>query len=254
MEITVHRYKIRPGLEYKDIPACFPDGSYKTSLTDNFDIEFAPEIIRKSNYERNDSNSDLYWFWVTDKRYLYDNDDYLDLIDNWCRTGYITTVDDKEQLALIQAYNNLLDNLTWLIRDKSLEKVLTYNPKEEELPRMSVYELNQQAYKNVKPMNKEKIKNAVFDILDYMEKHIDCKYYMLLCRELNDYTLFNKINVSSFQTSARTVIEIASSRGELLDVRPNEEMGYIEFWVKHNSDNEPHMYLFFNAADFVIEC
>ena len=119
---------------------------------------------------------------------------------------------------------------------------------------MSMYELNQQAYKNVKPMTKEKINNAVFDILDYMEKHIDCKYYMLLCRELNDYTLFNKINVSSFQTSARTVIEIASSRGALLDVRPNEEMGYIEFWVKHNSDNEPHMYLFFNAADFVIEC
>ena len=257
MEVTVHRYRLRPGLSYESIPNCFPNGAYRVDLTDNFTIDFAPDMIRERCYKRNDDNTDLFWFWITDKRHLYDNDDYLDLIDNWCRTGYRTVIEDKEQFALIQAYNTLLDNITWLIRDESLEKKLTYEPKEEEIPKMSVYELNQQAYRNLPPMTDAALEEARKKIADYMEQYkwFTEPYFILLCRELNDYTMFKKLDITNSLSSAKTVFEILQDRGTLLDVRADENNGnWIEAWVKYKEDGEPHMYAFFEATDFVIEC
>lgn len=80
-----------------------------------------------------------------------------------------------------------------------------------------------------------------------------CRYFMFLCREKHDYTIFRIIGKEDeeFQKSLKRLVY---SRGIPAGVAKNDILHGYEFWVKDpKQKNEPFMYALFNCNDFVIE-
>lgn len=79
------------------------------------------------------------------------------------------------------------------------------------------------------------------------------KYFMLLCRETNYYTLFILENKPLLTKFADDVIECAQSQGGIkyIDLTENEDA--IEIWVQPMGKEPMSMYLF-NYEEGVIKC
>ena len=81
-------------------------------------------------------------------------------------------------------------------------------------------------------------------IEDFVEK-MNNQYYMLLCNELKDYTLFNSNNnYDNIPTIASDVIECITNRGHIIEIEEDNN-GAIALWMRSFQDNEIHCYYFF---------
>lgn len=81
-----------------------------------------------------------------------------------------------------------------------------------------------------------------------------CRYFMFLCREKNDYTIFRIVGEGKEEEFSKQLKRLIYSRGRPSGIVFNETMGGYEFWIKDQSlKNEPFMYALFNCNDFIIE-
>lgn len=115
----------------------------------------------------------------------------------------------------------------------------------------SLYELNQQL------MGKEKIltpKELKQEISEKLQGYFTEKYYMLLCHEERDYTIFNLFNVNENALFRYNVLEdlfeCLINRGQVQSLDKLED-GAIEIWIKKKDTS--YVYYLFPCGPCVIE-
>lgn len=124
------------------------------------------------------------------------------------------------------------------------------NNKTTKLSMGSLYELNKNLIKkNVSPLTEEELAGKGQIILDFIEK----TYYMLLCHDRRDYTVF-RITNSKEECKNILINECCKNRGSILSIDLTEKKDAIEIWIKNNEDNEPYCYYFFPYDEAIIEC
>ena len=109
---------------------------------------------------------------------------------------------------------------------------------------MSLYELNKQGYAQLLPYDETQIQDAIAWINEFSDKNKG-KYYMLLCKEISYYTVFEKDFLTYDCLSlGHGVIECLDNVGTIHGIDDNGE-GALEIWVK-TSDEEVYCMLLFN--------
>ena len=78
----------------------------------------------------------------------------------------------------------------------------------------------------------------------------DYSYWMLLCRERNDYTVFRLENNKEEFYSA--LLECLSNRGKVLDITKQPDNNY-EIWIRDFDTDENVVYYLFNYSNAIIE-
>ena len=121
----------------------------------------------------------------------------------------------------------------------------------------NLYDMNKQMMENEPPLAKEGLVAAYDNLLSWF-KEKNMRYFMLLCNELKDYTIFNldksaswaKIPLERCEYAAGDVLECMSNRGTLLSVEL-QDTGAWELWIR-NAEGCFAYYLF-PYGDAVIE-
>lgn len=125
-----------------------------------------------------------------------------------------------------------------------------------EISGSSLYEMNQAIMQSETPFSKAEIVTAMEHIAIWVHNNAASeKYYMMLCKELSDYTVFDlneKANIPHYcNTMAADVIDCIQNRGELLSIEETDDKNAWEIWVKMISGT--HAYYLFPYTAGVIE-
>lgn len=121
---------------------------------------------------------------------------------------------------------------------------------------LTVYEANKQIYAQMTPYDPIFLHKKVKELIS------DCysnKYMMLLCRERNDYTLFDVkqpsknepwvvVNEEFYIDEFKETIQ---NRGMIISIEKNEHDIW-EIWIKDTVFEDVYVYYFFNADRMVI--
>lgn len=114
---------------------------------------------------------------------------------------------------------------------------------------MSLYDLNKSIISQLPKLEDLTIKVALINDFD---KFIESEYYMLLCRDISYYTIFNHFinSDNEFSNLGEAVLTCAQELGDLISVELTADKGAIEIWVKTDEDCLC-MYLF-NCANLIV--
>lgn len=112
----------------------------------------------------------------------------------------------------------------------------------------NLYDFNKQAYANEKPLDPIAANKKYSDLQKNLVGNYK-EYWMLLCRERNDYTVFK---IKTIEGTVSALKECIANRGELLDIEFLEDGNY-EIWLRDFATKENVVYYFFDYSDAVIE-
>lgn len=94
----------------------------------------------------------------------------------------------------------------------------------------NLYDFNKTAYMKMPSIPANKAKEKFQDISAWFAAKPSNKYFMLLCKELADYTVFNLSNGANSTLAAIQELEdLTKHRGTLLDISYNEDFNSYEF-------------------------
>lgn len=117
---------------------------------------------------------------------------------------------------------------------------------------MNLYDLNKAAVTQL-PNYSEADKQAAKELINaYDDFSTITHYYMLLCRELNYYTVFQR-QFTGLENFGDVVIECLENLGNIKSIEVTEDKTAIEAWIV-NGDNEAHVVYLFNYDQGVIIC
>lgn len=103
----------------------------------------------------------------------------------------------------------------------------------------------------MKPLSMKQRLNAVEIIKEFCNGATSDNYYMLLCKDLNYYTIFTvKNNNISSTPIATTVIKCAEDMGQIVSIEKNNDMNSLEIWIKDK--DEAYCMIFFDYSKGVI--
>lgn len=109
---------------------------------------------------------------------------------------------------------------------------------------VSLYEVNKGFYTSQSPLTEEQLKEKEDIILSYHKEQKN-DHYMLLCKELSYFTIFELDVRPEFSTLAKGVIDIMPEYGwKIYDIYKNENTDAIEIWIQDEHE-EIHCMLFF---------
>lgn len=115
---------------------------------------------------------------------------------------------------------------------------------------ITLYELNKTLYKSMPDLTFNEIQKKKIEVAYWVDFTFN-KYYMLLNRELADYTLFALTDHGDDITDE--IFDIAYNRGIAIKaVEVNKEEMWVQFWIKTKDDVV--MYALFPYGNGVIEC
>lgn len=121
---------------------------------------------------------------------------------------------------------------------------------------LNVYEFNKNIMKQLPIMEVDGLNKVKEELNNYIDGMIPSRnYLMMLCREKNDYTLFN-FHSRVFSTQfADDVIECMENRGYgIVNCEVIDRGAAIELWVKKPGQMEDaDLYYIFPADNMVIE-
>lgn len=117
--------------------------------------------------------------------------------------------------------------------------------------KMTNYELNQQVMSQMITLSKEEISSRL-EIVEKFFKNIKNEYLMLLCNELNYYTVFktSSQDETAYNTFSDAILDILNDLGEIKDIYNNDN-GAIEIWSTHQDGTSHCYYLFGYDAGIV---
>ena len=116
---------------------------------------------------------------------------------------------------------------------------------------MNLYDLNKQIISQMPALDEDGIDLALMTVAAYI-KNTENKYYMLLCKDVNYYTLFNISTTITEPYACEEVLACACDWGVLKSVEVNDNDA-VEIWVQDEQGEAMVMYLF--PYDMgVIEC
>ena len=109
--------------------------------------------------------------------------------------------------------------------------------------KLNLYDMNKQIISSLKPMTNKEITQKHKLIMDFYNK---CKnnHWMLLCRDFNYYTLFEKSNLYNADF-AQTIFEILLELGETYAIDMATDSGAIEIWNKPIGQESPLAFYLF---------
>lgn len=111
----------------------------------------------------------------------------------------------------------------------------------------NLYDFNKAAYKNVKPYDSVELGVKLTEIEPLL---IDDKYWMLLCHERRDYTIFVNTTVKKGKF-AQELKETLMNRGLILDIEQQKD-GSFEIWIRDFDTNENFAYYLFEYGNGVV--
>lgn len=112
------------------------------------------------------------------------------------------------------------------------------------------YEINKNLVeKYEKALTEEEIKEKKFELLDFVITWED-KYFMLLCKDRSDYTIFHLVD-SQAELVDILVDECLKNRGIIKGIDLTEDKCAIEIWL--SIEGESYAYYFFPYEAAVIE-
>ena len=122
-----------------------------------------------------------------------------------------------------------------------------------ELDLGTLYDFNKEAMKNEKPLDPIELHNKVKTIAEEMydsEEH-DEHYWMLLCHDRRDYTIFNIIACQNHKDIEFELKPTLLNRGNIIsiDKQPDENW---EIWIRDDA-NENFVYYLFPYDNGIIE-
>ena len=114
----------------------------------------------------------------------------------------------------------------------------------------NLYDVNKQLMEKEPAITDAELQLAKEHLRNWFTHNFKQKYFMLLCHELRDYTLFNLDKTDTWQiaqpttimSAAEDVIECMTNRGTLLVVDDQEDNSW-ELWIR-NSEGCFAYYLF----------
>lgn len=102
---------------------------------------------------------------------------------------------------------------------------------------VSLYDINKSTMSQMKPLNLKKRLEAVETIKEFCGGATSDNYFMLLCRDLNYYTIFPvRNNNANSQAVGSAVLACAEDMGQIVDVEYNADTNSIEIWIKTKDD------------------
>ena len=127
----------------------------------------------------------------------------------------------------------------------------------------TLYDMNKIAMKNEKALTAEQIAKAIGEMADLYNENGNCDfhYFMLLCREIYDFTLFSNVNCGRMLRSSSFITDLTEcliNRGKVLSIEKVENEGKaFEIWLllenPNTEESEPFVYYFFPYDNGVIE-
>lgn len=111
----------------------------------------------------------------------------------------------------------------------------------------NLYDLNKQLVSQLPEFMDAKIRLEEF-------KKDNVNFYMLLCRELNYYTIFQISNTAPEEDKfSDVVIECANDIGIIKAATPTDD-GAFEIWVTDTETNESYVMYLFNYDRGIVPC
>lgn len=116
---------------------------------------------------------------------------------------------------------------------------------------INLYDFNKQIVAQMKPYGDKELKNARGIINEFLSK-IQSKYYMLLNRENNYYTVFNITDNDEVPYAASEIIECIKFLGDIKSVGITEDEQAVEIWFQ--TDENVFVAYLFDYQGAVIKC
>ena len=113
---------------------------------------------------------------------------------------------------------------------------------------LSMYDINKNLMAQEKPLDPIATNRAVKDAADGVLASFK-RYWMLLCRERSDYTVFI---INSSKNLENELKETLLNRGQLLDITQQED-GNFEIWIRDPETKENFVYYLFDYSFGIIE-
>ena len=124
-------------------------------------------------------------------------------------------------------------------------------PKTSKVSLGTLYDINKNAMKSIKELSYEERvvkRKLVEDFITDTHNH----YYMLLCNERKDYTVFHTTVLEDKHSVPNELMECLTNRGLIYGIDRTEDGVAIEIWLM--IDNEPYCYYFFPYDEAIVEC
>lgn len=116
----------------------------------------------------------------------------------------------------------------------------------------TLYDMNKAIIEQQGRMSKTAFKDKLNGLVTDFFKATDNTYYMMLCNEQRDYTVFR---ISEFEAISRAVQELKEcieNRGAVMSIEKDKN-GAIEIWIKDMSDEQNYCYYLFPYDTAIIE-
>jgi hypothetical protein len=105
----------------------------------------------------------------------------------------------------------------------------------------NLYDINKQIMAREVEISAENLQTAKEGLRAFFTHHFTEKYFMLLCTDLRDYTLFNLDKTDSWKVAkpeaimhaADDVIECMTNRGTILSIEEQDD-GAWELWIRND--------------------
>jgi hypothetical protein len=122
----------------------------------------------------------------------------------------------------------------------------------------NLYEMNQQLMSNEPAATEAEIQLAKEHLRAWLTHNFLQKYFMLLCHDLRDYTLFNLDKTDTWKiaqpkaifSAANDILECMSNRGEILAIEEQDGNTW-EIWIRN--DEGCFAYYLFPYGEAVLE-
>lgn len=114
---------------------------------------------------------------------------------------------------------------------------------------MTLYDMNKNIMEHENPMSPTALRKALEQVAVYFDTQNT--YFMLLCRELHDYTIFCREKNDFGKFAASELKECLINRGLILSIEKNQDNVY-EIWIRNEAGI--FVYYLFPYDEAVIEC
>ena len=115
---------------------------------------------------------------------------------------------------------------------------------------VNMYEFNKVNMAQVKPLDPIWLNRRLKEVAEYMYSE-NC-YWMLLCRERNDYTVFALLGHYGVSELSKELSECLLNRGLITDFTQRDDGNY-EIWIRDQETKENFVYYLFKYNEGIIE-
>ena len=113
----------------------------------------------------------------------------------------------------------------------------------------TLYELNKSAMARDKGMSSFKLTETLNKMIPFFSENT---YFMLLCHEQRDYTVFRLSSVEKEKIAIKDLKECLINRGEILSIEKENINNAYEIWIRNNGNI--YVYYLFPYDEAIIEC